>query len=279
MSLIWNPDVFVMGQTQFDQQGLVDWIKFNHLDEHMIPGAETPLAALWNDVTDEYALERMVEFGGRHCYRSWMQGRERSAYVQNIIEMGHGSVLEHSTLNLAVQGVSRSLTHELVRHRVGVAISQESQRYVNASDIQFVVPPILAWIAGGAFSDHTLIAGFAAECEQARKDYEVLQSGILARLVSREPGVKSMTAMRKRANEAARSLLPNAAETRLLWSPNLRLLRHFLWLRGGSGADLEIRRLAVLLLDISQQRAPSTFYDMTTAEGEYGVPIIVARNA
>lgn len=278
-SLIWNPDVFVMGQTQFDADGLTAWMEFNGLEQHMLPTTESPLANLWRDVSEDDALERMIEFGGRHCYRSWEKGRDRHEYIRNILDMQHGSVLEHSSINLAMQGVSRSLSHELVRHRVGVAISQESQRYVEASDIQFVVPPLLAFLAGGSMSGSDLIAHFYDDCESARASYTDLQRSLVERIQMKEPNVKSLTMIKKRANEAARAHLPNAAETRLLWSPNMRLLRHFLWLRGGSGADLEIRRLAVSILDAVAPRAQSVFADMVPSinDGQYGVPVIVSN--
>ncbi len=279
MSLIWNPDVTVIGQTQFDMDGLQAWIELNGLDEHMDPSSDSPLHRLWRDVSDDDALERMIEFGGRHCYRSWAEGRDRAEYIRNIIEMEHGSVLEHASVNMAIQGVSRSLSHELVRHRVGVAISQESQRYVSADEIKFVVPPLVAWLAGGAFSNADEIVEFTRSCERARADYKRLQASTVAEIQRKTPDVKSLTMIKKRANEAARAHLPNAAETRLLWSPNMRLLRHFLWLRGGSGADLEIRRLAVEMLGWAQKAAPSVFSDMMLSEGGYGVPIIVSTDA
>jgi thymidylate synthase (FAD) len=277
-TLIWNPDLTVIGQTQFTPDGLANWMALNGLDAHMEPDSDSPLHNLWRDVSDDDALERMIEFGGRHCYRSWAEGRSRSEYIRNIIEMEHGSVLEHSSINMAIQGVSRSLSHELVRHRVGVAISQESQRYVSADEIKFVVPPLVANLVGGAFSNADEIVNFSADCERARASYKRLQASIVAEIKQRESSIKSLTMIKKRANEAARSLLPNAAETRLLWSPNMRLLRHFLWLRGGEGADLEIRRLAVLMLGYAQQAAPSVFSDMMLAQGGYGVPIIVSTN-
>lgn len=278
-SLIWEPTITVMGQTQFDAEGLTDWMETNNLTDHMQPEANSPLLCLWSDVNDEYAIERMIEFGGRHCYRSWDKGRDRHDYIRNIIEMEHGSVLEHSSLNLAIQGVSRSLSHELVRHRVGVAISQESQRYVDAADIEFVVPPLIAYLSGGAFAGGDFVHHFAADCEEARENYVRLQQSLVASVQAKEPSTKSLTMIKKRANEAARAHLPNASETRFLWSPNMRLLRHFLWLRGGSGADLEIRRLAIEMLGIAQERAPAIFCDMTEAEGDYGVPVIVSADA
>lgn len=286
--LIWSPETHVVARTEFVSEEFNDWIDFNGLDEVANPNAScSPLAQLWMDVDDGYAGERLIEFAGRHCYHSWVTGRDRASYIQNIIDMGHGSVLEHPTLSFAIQGVSRSLTHELVRHRVGVAISQESQRYVDAKDIRFVVPPIVSYIAGGAVvqydgdgvpRQHPMIEEFTTQCLEARHNYEVLQSSIKARLVASRSSVK--TTLHKRANEAARALLPNAAETRLTWTANYRLLRHFFFVRGGSGADLEIRRLAVQLLEKSKEHAPRAFHDLYTLPLEaehFGVPIIGMR--
>lgn len=278
--LIWQPDVFTIGQTQFFVPEFQAWIEQNGFDDHMSDEAKTPLARLWKDVEDEDALERMIEFGGRHCYRAWQSGRDRAEYIRNIIEMEHGSVLEHSSINWAIQGVSRSLSLELARHRVGIALSQESQRYVDAKDIQFVVPPMVQFLAGGSMSNADEIVNFAQACERQREEYIRLQESIVAEIQRKTPNIKSLTMIKKRANEAARAHLPNAAETRLLWTTNMRLLRHFLWLRGGSGADLEIRRLANWLLARAQDAAPSVFHDMVSSanDGEYGVPVIVSND-
>tara|TARA_R110000787_G_scaffold213115_1_gene322692 strand:+ start:250 stop:1098 length:849 start_codon:yes stop_codon:yes gene_type:complete len=278
--LIWQPRVFAIGQTQFNETQFAEWITFN--DHHdAFDGIDTPLGHLWRDVSQDDAIERMIEFGGRHCYRAWDKGRDRSDYIRNIIEMQHGSVLEHSTINWAVQGVSRSLSLELARHRVGIALSQESQRYVDAKDVQFVVPPLVSFLAGGAMEQHetTIIEEFHRNSLRSLDTYKALQEFIVEEVRSKSSSIKSLTMIKKRANEAARAHLPNCTETRFLWTTNMRLLRHFLWLRGGSGADLEIRRLAVELLDVAQDYAPSVFFDMTTkvVDDGYGVPIIVAK--
>jgi len=276
--LIWQPNVFALGQTQFNAPEFRAWIELNCFDYQTADARDTPLARLWQDVEEDDAIERMIEFGGRHCYRAWQSGRDRSSYIENIIEMGHGSVLEHSTINWAIQGVSRSLSLELARHRVGIALSQESQRYVDAKDIQFVVPPMVQFLAGGSMSNADEIVSFARACERQRDEYIRLQESIVAEIRRKSPNVKSLTMIKKRANEAARSHLPNACETRFLWTTNMRLLRHFLWLRGGSGADLEIRRLANRLLAVAQDTAPSVFNDMASSinDGEFGVPVIVS---
>src|SRR5207237_4689667 len=89
--------------------------------------------------------ERLSEFAGRLCYMSQANpaNRETRAYIANIKKQGHGSVLEHANYSLLLEGVSRSLTHELVRHRAGFAYSQLSQRYVDESQANFVVPPAI----------------------------------------------------------------------------------------------------------------------------------------
>ncbi len=89
--------------------------------------------------------ERLAEFAGRLCYMSQKNPANRTTrdYLENIKKQGHGSVLEHANYSLLLEGISRSLTHELVRHRAGFAYSQLSQRYVDESDAAFVVPPAI----------------------------------------------------------------------------------------------------------------------------------------
>lgn len=276
--LIVEPTVFAMGQTQFNVLEMQDWIEHNNLEDAAYH-YDTPLARLWANVSDDDALARMAEFGGRHCYRAWEKGRDRQTYIDNIIEMNHGSVLEHGSINWAIQGVSRSLSLELARHRVGIALSQESQRYVDAADINFVLPPIMRYLAG---HNAVIIEDFRRDCILALDKYKRLQEAIVSQVDYKVStgALKADTMAKKRANEAARAHLPNATETRFLWTTNMRILMHFLWLRGGSGADLEIRRLAVALLKKAQVAAPEIFNRMTTKEvpDGYGVPIIVAAD-
>lgn len=279
--LIFEPTVFPVGQTQMDPGGINRWAEFNGLDDHL-DNTETPLGRMWADMDDESSIARMIEFGGRHCYRAWEKGRSRSDYIANIIEMEHGSVLEHATINWAIQGVSRSLSLELARHRVGIALSQESQRYVDASKINFIVPPIVSFLVGGQNDPvgSNVLELFLADNMNMLERYTDLQQAINERIENQvaDGNIKADTMAKKRANEAARALLPNDTETRFLWTTNMRLLLHFLWLRGGMGADLEIRRLAVELLRHAQFIAPEIFNSMTTKmeDGCYGVPIIVA---
>src|SRR5215472_17319579 len=113
--------------------------------------------------------ERLAEFAGRLCYMSQHNPakRETREYLENIKKQGHGSVLEHATYSLLLEGVSRSLTHELVRHRAGFAYSQMSQRYVDESEAAFVVPPAIV-------GDTALESEWQAQIEGAQRTYIAL---------------------------------------------------------------------------------------------------------
>ncbi|MGH9418733.1 MAG: FAD-dependent thymidylate synthase, partial [Thermoanaerobaculia bacterium] len=110
--------------------------------------------------------EKLAEFAGRLCYMSQKNPASRATreYLENIKKQGHGSVLEHANYSVLLEGVSRSLTHELVRHRAGFAYSQLSQRYVDESDANFVVPPAIV-------GDETLEKEWTTQIEEAQRSY------------------------------------------------------------------------------------------------------------
>ena len=89
--------------------------------------------------------EKLAEFAGRICYMSQHNpaGRTTQEYLENILRQGHGSVFEHAVYVLLIEGISRSCSHELVRHRAGFGYSQLSQRYVDESHAAFVMPPAI----------------------------------------------------------------------------------------------------------------------------------------
>jgi thymidylate synthase (FAD) len=196
--------------------------------------------------------ERIAEFAGRLCYMSQHNpaGRTTAEYLGNILRQGHGSVFEHATYVMLIEGISRSCSHELVRHRAGWGYSQLSQRYVDESHAAFVMPPAVQGDAGLE----------AAWCRQI----EVAQSAYVAaveQLMERYAWVDDRVHRRKLAREAARSVLPNATEVKIVASANVRAWRTMLELRLGEGAELEIRRMAVGCLRVLQQEAPALFGD------------------
>ena len=196
--------------------------------------------------------ERLAEFAGRVCYMSQHNPANRSTaeYLENIKKQGHGSVLEHAVYVLLIEGISRSCSHELVRHRAGFGYSQLSQRYVDESHAAFVMPPAM-------IGDPTLETEWEREVTDAQAAYVRAVEG----LMQRYGWVADKVHRRKLAREAARSVLPNATEVKIVVSGNARAWRTMLELRCGEGAELEIRRMAIACLRALEREAPALFSD------------------
>jgi thymidylate synthase (FAD) len=203
--------------------------------------------------------ERLAEFAGRLCYMSQKNpaSRQTRDYLENIKKQGHGSVLEHANYSLLLEGVSRSLTHELVRHRAGFAYSQLSQRYVDESEAHFVVPPAIV-------GDDTLEKEWRAQMDGAQKTYVRL----VEQLMERYSWVGDKVHRRKMAREAARGVLPNSTETKIVVTANARAWRTMLELRSSEGAELEIRRCAVAMLKLLSKETPAFFSDFEIYQAE-----------
>jgi thymidylate synthase (FAD) len=196
--------------------------------------------------------EKLAEFAGRLCYMSQKNPASRATreYLENIKKQGHGSVLEHANYSLLLEGVSRSLTHELVRHRAGFAYSQLSQRYVDESQANFVVPPAIV-------GDEILEKEWRAQVDEAQRSYVRL----VEHLMERYGWVADKVHRRKMSREAARGVLPNSTETKIVVTGNARAWRTMLELRASEGAELEIRRCAVAIIKMLFQESPAFFSD------------------
>ncbi|MBL8821420.1 MAG: FAD-dependent thymidylate synthase [Planctomycetia bacterium] len=203
------------------------------------------------------AGEKLCEVAGRVCYMSFAKPRPggNQAYLKHILEVGHGSVLEHGTWNFIFTGINRAVTHELIRHRAGWAYSQLSQRYVDESIAEYVEPDCIA-------NDPELHELWVKTIKTTHAAYVELAEKLTARFAS-EP---DKTLRRKLARQAARSVLPNATETKIFVTANTRALRHFIEMRGSRHADVEIRKLAIAVLKVMQREAPNLFgdYELTT---------------
>ena len=196
--------------------------------------------------------ERLAEYAGRLCYMSQQNpiNRTTAEYLENIKKQGHGSVLEHAVYVLLIEGISRSCSHELVRHRAGFGYSQISQRYVDESHAAFVMPPAI-------LGDAKLEAEWQQQVTEAQAAYVRAVEG----LMQRYEWVADKVHRRKMAREAARSVLPNATEVKIVTSGNARAWRTMLELRCGEGAELEIRRMAIAILRLLQSEAGALFSD------------------
>jgi len=235
LRVVREPKVYLVGRQTVDPQVVEEF-----LDDHGVT---------WQTDT-EVGAEALAEMAGRVCYMSYGKGRKTNReFIGHIVEVGHGSVLEHAVWSFVITGVSRSFTHELIRHR-HFSYSQLSQRYVNESDSEFVEPDVIA-------ADPELDTIWREAVDATRHAYDKLVEGLQKRYAH----IPEATLRRKLARQAARSVLPNATETKIFLTGNARALRHFIELRGSEHADVEIRKVAVAMLEQLQKESPNLFAD------------------
>lgn len=189
-------------------------------------------------------MDHLIEVAGRSCYESWDRPNQKTgasveAYMANILGQGHLSVLEHASATFYVTGVSRSFLAEFTRHR-HLNFSVRSQRFVDESQAGFVVPPAIRENLEGGEGDLELVMETAA--------------GIYDTFVDR---LRSQGLGRKQAREAARAVMPNMTETRIVVTGNLRAWREMLPKRLAPGADAEIREVCGQILWHLERIAPA----------------------
>jgi thymidylate synthase (FAD) len=226
--------------------------------------------ASWLDMREEARTELsdgelLAEFGGRMCYRSWEPGlnpnvtrirTDQKEYFANVLRSAHGSVLEHANYSFAIRNVSRVFTHELIRHRAGSAFSQESLRYVRLTDIGFRVPPALEPLR-----------------EQVIHIVEQLEEFQLSAAEQLDIDNGEMPFhVKKEITSALRRLAPTGLSTDILWTANVRTLRHVIEMRTDPGAEEELRSVFHLVAEIMRSEAPSLFQDFNRTEDGSWVP-------
>lgn len=249
--IVKEPRVYLVGKQTVDEKMLKAFLD----DEGMLFETDTKVPS-----------EIIAEVAGRTCYMSFGKGRKTNAdYLENIISSHHGSVLEHAAWNFLITGISRALTHELIRHRAGFGFSQQSQRYVDESDARYVVPPLYR-------NNPELYARWQEAIEIADGAYAALVDATDPYVAELHPEL-SKTDRRKLVRQSARSVLPNACETKIFLTVNGRALRHFLEMRGSVHADAEIRELAVQMFKIMKEESPNIFADLSLVI-EDGIEVI-----
>ncbi len=252
VSYLKEPGVVLIGQPMADISGMRTFLE--QFDEQPHFGEYV------DDPTELSAGSHLCKTAGQTCYCSWGEKRtmndEAAKYISNIIESGHGSVLEHANYSLFIYGVSRSLTHELVRHRAGFAYSQVSQRYVDDTTLRFVMRPEYD-------GDPLLEPRFFTNIEHAAKEYREISDTLEK---SQEAGTEILTGekkrdRRKKVQQAARSVLPNETEAPITVTANARAWRHTLEMRASEHAETEIRRLFMKIYRVLIQVEPIIFGD------------------
>ena len=250
-----SPQVFLVARPSVDLEGMRAYLES--------VGGES-----WLDMREDAREslndgELLAEFGGRMCYRSWEPGlnpnvtrirTDQEAYFANVLRSAHGSVLEHANYSFAFRNVSRVFTHELVRHRAGSAFSQESLRYVRLTDIGFRVPPALEPMRDQVIS----LVEQLEEFQLSAAEQLDLDNGEMP------------FAVKKEITSALRRLAPIGLSTDILWTANVRTLRHVIEMRTAPGAEEELRLVFNLVAETMKAEAPSLFQDFsarTTARG------------
>ena len=217
-----------------------------------VPPADVPFE------TDAGGGQALAEFAGRACYQSWDRPNPATAtnagYLRHILQVGHLSVLEHSTATFYLTGISRAVTHELLRHR-HFSYSELSPRFLPVGGSSVVEPP-------SVLADSPLHRRFQAAVDAAAAAH----ADLLAALETAAEHAPDGTVARKQARQLAAGLLPAASETALVMSGNYRAWRHFIGMRATEAADVEIRTLAVGVLRQLQGLAPHVFADFRISE-------------
>lgn len=254
-----EPKVFLVGETSVLSENLQAYL------DHV--GAST-----W-DTDAPSDSEKLVEAFGRLCYRSWApkmnpnvtrvrEGNNR--YLQHILEVGHGSVIEHAMTNWVIADTSRVVTHELVRHRAGTAFSQESLRFVRLEDLGL-------WLPDEVNNDPELKKLFEATFHNL-EDLQVRMAEYLDLDNTKDFGYK------KKMTSAMRRIAPIGLATTIGFSANMRSLRHMIYMRTSRHAEVEIRVVFDQMARICQERYPNLFEDFEVEEvdgiGEWTTPYI-----
>jgi thymidylate synthase (FAD) len=228
----------------------------SHFEGDVFSAFVTGEGMSWKRSSGATAIEELVEAAGRICYMSFgkkQSPRSNRQYIQHLVHMGHESVLEHVSWTFLLTGVSRGFTHQLVRHRAGFSFSQLSQQYHDETEAKFVRPSAIELLP------ETLKA-WQKSIGLSKKAYDTILDS-LKRLQPHSAVGLNKRELRRAVRSAARSVLPNATETKIVVTANARALRYFLRLRGAIPGDEEMREVAAALLTQLKPEAPSIFFD------------------
>ena len=264
-----RPGVVVLARPQTNVAGLGGFL------EGFDPALRFP--EYIEDPTELPDSTQLCKTAGQVCYASFGPRRttneNAAAYIERLTSAGHGSVLEHASFSFLLYGISRSVTHELVRHRAGTGFSQISQRYVSGSVLRFVERPEYE-------EDEELHRLFEERADAAAAGYEAMAERLLER---QEGGASMLTAdyktdARKKVQQTARSLLPNETEAPMVFTGNVRALRHIIEMRADAHAESEIRNLALRLFLCLRTVDPILFGDYELGELPDGTYTVSTRN-
>jgi thymidylate synthase (FAD) len=226
----------------------------------------------WKRAPGVSEAEEIVEAAGRICYMSFgdkQSPKTNAEYVRHLVAMEHESVLEHVDWGFVLTGVSRAFSHQLVRHRPGFAFSQLSQQYHEETGAQFVEPQLKLPSQAQAAWDRAI--------HTAKEAYREILESLTALEGQADNDNLRKRELRRAIRSTARSVLPNATETKIFVTANARALRHFFRVRGSIPGDFEMRQVGAAMLRCVKEAAPSLFADFEIETAKDGYPIVVKK--
>lgn len=263
--IIDRPEVFLVSKPT------LDWSEIRRYLTKVGERTQSDAIDWANRVENDVSVpdgDALIEFGGRLCYRSWIPGananvtkvRENSQqYLGNILESGHGSVTEHANYSFVFDDVSRVFTHELVRHRAGVAVSQESMRFVRLTDIPF-------WFPEWARKDNALMRR-SLELLVQMEDHQIWMTKHFG---LDDDGVKFSE--KKHKTSFMRRFAPDGVATGMLCTINVRSMRHIVYMRTALGAEEEIRLVMDDVANLALKATPNLMQDYSPNENQEWIP-------
>ncbi len=260
-----RPKVFLIGKTYVEAPAVREWLDDIGADKYRIENGTT-------------SGEQLTQLAGKRCYMSFQPGINRNIervrtdmveFIDNILKVGHGSVLEHVVYNFAIEHVSRVFTGEMNRHRAGMAISEGSMRFIRFDDIPWVQTEILRLenyegdeLAALREKIRMTIALFNNAFEQDERNYRMFET-----IWEDELSSTSTFKKKKTLTSLGRRIIGMGVATGGVWSGNLRALRHIFTMRCDAAAEEEILEVASLMLVAMQQAEPIIFGDFHVVDG------------
>lgn len=247
MRLIEEPQVRLIASTEIETAGLRDYLDDIGANEYQID-------------EELSGIDNLTMISGKICYKSFQAGLnpnikrvrdDPAAYIQNIHAVGHGSVCEHGSVTFVFYDVSRVFTHELVRHRVGVAMSQESLRYVRLTDLSMWLP--------------TCIKENPDAVRIFNETVKYLEEQQMKLAVIYDIDNLPMN-RKKELTSSFRRIAPIGLGTAIVWTMNMRAARHLIQMRTSRHAEEEIRIVFGKVADILIEKYPNMFGDMTSTD-------------
>jgi thymidylate synthase (FAD) len=249
-----DPTIAIIGQMALVDKGIMEMIRWvsDHRPECLPDGGVTIGSLFPHDTAGLTDNELLVELAGRKCYDSWgaKAGRKSNAeYIANTQsgDIPHASILYHAKISFFFAGISRRVSHEIIRNYVGAdrdeegAPSQESTRFTHHYGF-FIEPPRYA-ATGQPPEDAEMSIHFERSMQQAYDNYlQAVEKDVAD--WTRQYGKPPTSIDRKRIYEAASSFLPHQAETSFVWTTNPAAIAKFCRERDNPAADLEIQRFA-----------------------------------